>query len=371
MTARRHRPYPLRRALRRWRRAWDRYRASASREALIVFVVLGSAAAIGFGVAQLWLPHSPQWAERMEAASVAPAAGPAARDETPPAPADLDNAKWETPAAAPVETPAAQTIKQRPAPAPGLSAEPAWRKFAAAAPDPQGRPMIAVVIDDMGVDKRRSAAAITLPRPVTLAFLPYAAGVAAQARAARIAGHEILVHMPMEAQDGTRDPGPNALLTEIGDDELLRRLRWNLDQFQGYVGVNNHMGSRFTRDRRAMGLMMGELKDRGLLYLDSRTVAESLGPELARESGVPFAGRQVFLDNVQSADGVEARLAEAERIARHNGYAIAIGHPHDATLAALREWLPRAEGEGFVLVPVSAIVRHNWAMERSTARQPG
>ncbi|HLF58801.1 MAG TPA: divergent polysaccharide deacetylase family protein, partial [Alphaproteobacteria bacterium] len=300
---------------------------------------------------------------------------PAAARETSRNPVDLSAVKWRS--AAPERRgaqtqPAPETESEAVAPRqPGTAAEPAWQKFASAAPDPDGRPMIAVVIDDMGIDKRRSAEAISLARPVTLAFLPYATDLSAQVRAARVAGHELLVHLPMEARDTTHDPGPNALTTEIGDGELLRRLRWNLDRFEGYVGVNNHMGSRFTRDRHAMEMVMGELKTRGLLFLDSRTVADSLGPELAREIGVPFAARQVFLDNNQSAEGVELRLAEAERVARNNGYAIAIGHPHDGTLAALREWLPRAEREGFMLVPVSAVVRHNWAMERSTARQPG
>ena len=250
-------------------------------------------------------------------------------------------------------------------------ADPPWQKFAALTTEPQGRPMIAIVIDDVGVDRRRSAQAISLPQPITLAFLPYATDVDAQARDARQLGHELIVHLPMEALDRNRDPGPHALTTEIGDDELLRRLRWDLDRFDGYVGVNNHMGSQFTRDRHAMRLVLGELKDRGLLFLDSRTVSDSVAPEVARELQLPFASRQVFLDDDQNAREVEARLAETERVARAHGFAIAIGHPHDGTLEALHQWLPRVQGDGFVLVPLSAIVRHSWAMEHSTARQPG
>jgi len=346
-----------------------RYRASASREALIVLAVLASAAVVGFGAASLWLPQTQRALE--EAASLgilAPAAGPAS-GEAGREPVDLGAAKGHA-APEPTESPGRAPAGAGSAKPQG-AALPAWQKFAAAAPDAAGRPMIAVVIDDMGVDERRSAAAIMLPRLVTLSFLPYATDLASQVRAARLAGHELLVHLPMEAQDSGHDPGPNALTTETGDSEMLRRLRWNLDRFEGYVGINNHMGSRFTRDRHAMELMMAELKSRGLLYLDSKTVADSLGPALAREAGVPFATRQVFLDNVQTAEGVELRLAEAERIARDRGYAIAIGHPHDATIAALKEWLPRAARRGFALVPVSAVVRHNWAMERSTAHQPG
>jgi polysaccharide deacetylase 2 family uncharacterized protein YibQ len=364
MAHRRSKPHRLRRAVKRWRRAWTNYRRSASREALTVVVVLAAATAVGFGAARLWLPHKQITAEQAELSPMAPAGGHAA--EKPQKPVDLAKVVWESAAVAPAAGPGPSAKA-----APEASGAPAWQKFAAAMPDTHGRPMISVVIDDVGVDKRRSAEAIALPQPVTLAFLPYANDIGSQVQAARREGHELLVHLPMEAEDAGRDPGPNALMTEIGDSELLRRLHWNLDRFDGYVGVNNHMGSRFTRDRHAMEMVMSELRDRGLLYLDSKTVAETLGPELAREEGVPFASRQVFLDNDQSAEGVEARLEQTERIAREHGYAIAIGHPHDGTLAALREWLPRVQRDGYVLVPVSAIVRHNWALERSTARQPG
>jgi polysaccharide deacetylase 2 family uncharacterized protein YibQ len=124
------------------------------------------------------------------------------------------------------------------------------------------------------------------------------------------------------------------------------------------VGINNHMGSKFTADRAAMTPIIEELKARGLLFLDSMTTPHSVGWELARADGVPYADRQVFLDNDQSASEVMARLAETERIAREHGYAIAIGHPHDGTLEALTKWIPEAKAEGFALVPISAIVRH-------------
>ena len=157
--------------------------------------------------------------------------------------------------------------------------------------------------------------------------------------------------------------------TEIPDDELLRRLHWNLDRFDGYVGVNNHMGSRFTRDRHGMELVMNELKTRGLLFLDSKTIPDSVGEKLAHEMGVPTAARQVFLDNDQNAEEVEQRLAETERVARMDGFAVAIGHPHDGTLEALQAWLPRMQADGIVLVPLSAIVRHQMTAGANTAQR--
>jgi hypothetical protein len=117
------------------------------------------------------------------------------------------------------------------------------------------------------------------------------------------------------------------------------------------------MGSQFTRDRRAMAPVIAELKERGLLFLDSRTSGSSVAADAARESGVPYAVRDVFLDNELDADYVAARLAELEAAARRQGAAVGIGHPHDVTLDALERWLKEVSGRGFVLAPISAVVR--------------
>ena len=232
---------------------------------------------------------------------------------------------------------------------------PAWRRYAVAVPASRDRPRIAVVIDDLGIDRRRTAAAIALPAPLTLSFLTYADDLTEQTRVARAAGHELLVHVGMAPLSETVDPGPNVLDASIDADELRRRLRWGLDRFHGYVGINNHMGSHFTSDPDGMAVVMEELKARGLLFLDSRTTPETVGPRLAREQSVPLVERNVFLDNVGEVDAVNARLAEAEEMARRYGKAVAIGHPRAATLEALRAWLPAVRERGFDLVPVSAL----------------
>ncbi|MGO8915317.1 MAG: divergent polysaccharide deacetylase family protein, partial [Stellaceae bacterium] len=235
--------------------------------------------------------------------------------------------------------------------------EPAWLRFAVPAPVSEGRPRIAIVIDDVGLDKKRSERAITLPGPLTLSFLPYASDLPRLTEAAHRAGHELLVHVPMEPISRAEDMGPNGLAVNLGADEVLRRLRWDLDRFDGYVGINNHMGSRFTSDAASMTPVMEELKARGLLFLDSRTIGSSTGIELARRLGVPHAARDVFLDNEITAPAIAAQLAEVEQLARHHGSAIAIGHPHDVTLDQLTAWLASLRGKGFVLVPLSAIVK--------------
>lgn len=236
---------------------------------------------------------------------------------------------------------------------------PAWQRFAVPAPDATQRPAIAIVIDDMGIDVRRSARAATLPGPLTLSYLAYADDLDRQTAAGRAHGHELMLHVPMEPEGADVDAGPNVLLTAFSPKEILQHLTWALGRFDRYVGINNHMGSKFTRDADAMRVVLEELKRRGLLFLDSRTASQTVGGKLARKLGVPFAERNVFLDHDDDETAIRARLAETEKVARKNGYAVAIGHPRDATLNVLAEWIPRAQRDGFVLVPLSAIAaRH-------------
>lgn len=225
-------------------------------------------------------------------------------------------------------------------------------------------PMIAIVIDDMGVDTRRAPRAIALPGPLTLSFLTYAHDLDAQTRAALDAGHELMIHIPMEPESNTVDPGPNVLRVEDSIETTLENLKWGLDQFDGYVGLNNHMGSKFTQNSAGMRAILEEIRERGLLFLDSRTTSVSVAAKISQEIGVPFATRNVFLDHVDDENEIRLRLAQTERLARKNGAVVAIGHPHDKTLKVLEEWLPTVAGKGFVLVPMSELVRRTWLKEQ-------
>lgn len=267
------------------------------------------------------------------------------------------------PASSPVEAPAPAAglppaaVSPRPS-QPSHDAElPPWRRYAVPAPARAGRPAVAIVIDDLGLDRKRTARAIGLQGPLSLSFLPYANDLARQTQAAHSAGHELMLHLPMEAESARVSPGPNALRLGLEPQEILDLLAWNLGRFGGYVGVNNHMGSRFTSNPAAMRTVLVELERRGLMFLDSRTSPHSVGYRLGAELGLPVAQRDVFLDNVLTADRVHHQLDEVERIAKRHGQAIAIGHPHDATLDALTEWLPQLEARGLVLVPITALVR--------------
>ncbi|OAN52900.1 hypothetical protein A6A04_15485 [Paramagnetospirillum marisnigri] len=232
-----------------------------------------------------------------------------------------------------------------------------WLRHAVPAPKVQGRPMIAVIIDDLGVDRRRSERMAALKAPLTLSYMTYADDLARQTADARAHGHELMVHVPMQPQSASYDPGPEVLEVGLSAEEIRRRLDWGLSRFDGYVGINNHMGSRFTSEAAGMRVVMEELRRRGLVWVDSVTSERTVGADLARQFGIPFATRHIFLDNDQGVAHVRAQLAKTEAHARKHGFAIAIGHPHDGTIEALAGWIGGLEAKGLVLVPVSAIIK--------------
>jgi polysaccharide deacetylase 2 family uncharacterized protein YibQ len=215
-------------------------------------------------------------------------------------------------------------------------------------------PAIAIVIDDMGADVAQGRRAIALPRAVALSFLPYPEETSMLARAGARAGHEILVHVPMQAEDD-ENPGPMALRIDQPPQEAVRRLEWALSRVPGFAGINNHMGSRFTEDRAALVPVIEALYGRRIFFFDSRTSAASQVVPVARAFGVPSAARDVFLDDLQKPEAVAAQLSLLQKDARVGGAAIAIGHPHDVTLGVLARWC--ANPKGFRLVPVSVAIR--------------
>lgn len=224
-----------------------------------------------------------------------------------------------------------------------------------AAPHTRGA-SIAIVIDDLGADAPSARQAIALPKAVTLSFLPYPALAPQLAAVAARAGHEVMAHVPMEP-DGPHNPGPMVLREGLSAEEIRARLLWALMRLPDAAGINNHEGSRFTADRIALIPVAEMLADRHLFFLDSRTTPQTQVVTVSRAFGVASAGRDIFLDDIETPEAVAAELAATEDRARANGIAIAIGHPHAATLAVLSAWTVDAEKRGFHLVPASVAIR--------------
>ncbi len=235
---------------------------------------------------------------------------------------------------------------------------------------PPTGPMIAVVIDDLGLLEAATESAIALDPTFTLSFLPYGEKAGELATKARDAGHEVLLHMPMEP-DGPVDPGPDALLTGLAPDEIRARLGLALARVPQAMGLNNHMGSRFTADAEAVAVVLDEVNTRGMMMLDSVTTPDSVIGELAQALGVPTSARDVFLDNNRDPALIRQQLDELERIAQATGQAIAICHPYRETIAVLNEWLPAARKRGFRLVPLSRLAKPQLQHPMIAAQLPG
>lgn len=220
----------------------------------------------------------------------------------------------------------------------------------------QGKARIAIIIDDVGLDLKGSQRAIMLPGFITLSFMPYATRLREQTHEARDKGHELMLHMPMEPL-GHADPGPGALILGLSQEELKQRLDTALASFVGFDGINNHMGSKYTANADAMELVITELKPRHLFFLDSRTSAQTVGEAMARRLGVPTISRDIFLDDEEVLSTIMQQLKQTEHVALRNGYAVAIGHPHAVTLQAIESWIPEAQKQGFILVPVHDLIK--------------
>ncbi len=235
-----------------------------------------------------------------------------------------------------------------------------WKKYAVKVGKlPPNAPKIALIIDDLGIDKKRSAKIINLPAPLTASFISYAGNLEAQINKAKKTGKEIMLHIPMEAES-TIDTGPGVLTTAMSASEIADALQKSLPEKllkQGIVGVNNHMGSKFTKNPDSVRAFMKAYAAYGLLFIDSRTASGSSAVSIADAMGIAAAGRNVFIDNKDNVDYILGQLRILEKSARKNGTAIGIGHPHDGTIKALEIWLPTLADKGIFLVPTSYIVQ--------------
>lgn len=196
-------------------------------------------------------------------------------------------------------------------------------------------PMVAIIIDDMGYHQKIGHQLLELPMNLTFSFLAAAPFTAELEEKAYQSGRCIFLHLPMEPKSKEWDPGPGALLTGQSKEEQVQLFNKNLQGVPHAVGVNNHMGSLYTENRESMDNLMQLLKKQGLFFIDSFTTANSQGVKAANSAGVLSARRHIFLDNVHSQDKVCAQLQQLVNHAEDNGWAIGIGHPNSATLAAL------------------------------------
>lgn len=224
---------------------------------------------------------------------------------------------------------------------------------------PEGAPRLAIVVDDLGRDRAAAEHLLALDVPITFSVLPSLPFSIETAAAAHQRGQQVMLHLPMAA-NGARGPAPEEpveLRSGATREEVTRVMDAMLETVPYAAGVNNHQGSRATQDRALMSAVMETLRARGLFFLDSRTSAASVAYDVAQDAGLQAAYRTEFLDDTVERASILRQLQLAERRAREQGWAIAIGHPHAVTLDVLEEMLPHMHTRGILLVFVFQIAK--------------
>ncbi len=230
---------------------------------------------------------------------------------------------------------------------PEAEAEPVLRPSWGLRPRAVGeKARLVIVMDDLGENMQAVRELLELPFPVTFAIWPHSSHAREAAELAHAAGKEILVHMPMEPLGYPEvRPGPGALMDADGEEAILEKLDQALGLVPYAVGLNNHMGSRFTRNRAALEPLLRILQERNMIALDSLTHPGSVFYREARSLGLPALRRDIFLDDDPNGEAIWGELRKAENVALVTGRAIAIGHPRPETLKALREWAEERNSE--------------------------
>jgi polysaccharide deacetylase 2 family uncharacterized protein YibQ len=224
--------------------------------------------------------------------------------------------------------------------------------------DKGGGPRIALIVGGLGIGGNATADVLRkLPGPITLAFAPYGSDLERQVARARDSGHEVMLQIPMEPFDyPDNDPGPHTLLTSIDAAQNLDRLHWLMSRFQGYVGIVNYMGGRFSASEQGMAPVLREAAARGLIYLDDGSSARSLAGQIAGANNLAFAKADLIVDLVPTPADVDKALGRLETIARSRGTAVGFAGALPVSIDRITRWIKAVESRGIQLVPITAIV---------------
>ena len=216
-------------------------------------------------------------------------------------------------------------------------------------------PVVAIVVGGLGVGAAKTTDAIMkLPPAVTLAFTPYGADSAKLTERARAQRHEILLQVPMEPFDyPDNDPGPQTLLTTLTPEQNIDRLYWHLSRFQGYAGIANFMGARFTAADTVMQPIIREAAKRGLGYLDDGSSPRSAAPTLAAAQSMPFAKADFTIDAVPTSAEIDRTLVKLETLAKERGTAVGIASALPISIDRLASWIKTLDSRGIMLVPLT------------------
>jgi uncharacterized protein len=220
---------------------------------------------------------------------------------------------------------------------------------------PSLKPKISIVIDDLGDNSIIARKMLSLPGKMTAAILPQTPHAKLISKIASENGHDIIMHLPMEAYSRPDLLGPGALLQKMDQATFSETLKQNIESIPNIIGINNHMGSLLTNDIEKMSWLMSEAKDKQFLFLDSKTSDSSIAEDVAEKYGVPALGRDIFLDHKGAENNINQQFERAQNIAKKTGKAIVICHPYPETLDFLRSNIERINRD-FLLVGLSDLL---------------
>lgn len=251
--------------------------------------------------------------------------------------------------------------RMRGGPAPGT-------KAAVPAAPPPVQPRVAIFVSGMGMDAGATRTAIeTMPAAVSLAFLPYGTAVAASVGAAKAAGHEVLLQLPMRNERGG-SPGPHALRQDAPAELLKGDLAWLMDRFSGYDGVANLLGAPVTADSGAMTLVLKALAAQHLFYVDDGTSRRSVADSLASDLNVEAVKTDLVLDATSDPAVVRANLDQLVAIAKRKGRAIGMASGLPEHLGTIARFAAEVAGKGVVLVSVGALAHSGISAQAAATR---
>ena len=233
-----------------------------------------------------------------------------------------------------------------------------WLEYSRGFKRADRKPRIALIISNLGLSDTYTKATLELlPEDITLSFSHVAPRLKSWVREARQKGHEILLDIPMEPIGFPKnDPGRATLLTSSNEVENLNRLEHIMKQAGGYVGLLGTLGTKFMLHSETFLPVLRSIKQRGLIYVDSRSTSRSLGPELASSIQLPKAFNNVFVDKEPSQEKIKNKLDELERIALKRRFAVGIAQPLPITIEILRQWTKELKTKQIALAPITAIV---------------
>ena len=217
------------------------------------------------------------------------------------------------------------------------------------------RPKIALIVDDVGYDLERALELLNLRRTMTISIFPKLKYSRHIAEVAHDMGYEVMMHLPMEPGEKLRR-NPGFITLEMTEKEIRWVLDRNFRSVPFLVGVNNHQGSKMTRDPEAMARVMKYLAQKDVFFIDSRTTSDSIAYKTAKAFGLRAAENDVFLDNEKEVEYIKQRVEVLMQEARRKGKAIGVCHVHPATTQALSQMFPVIDEEGFELVFASELV---------------